>query len=177
MSLRDHIKEKHDKAEKHRFVALLLSGYIPQDVYCGYLANQLHCYTALETRAQSLGLFDNIEAIKRSEHILRDMNELGGGGTIHTSTAQYCQYVETLDADRLWAHIYARHFADMYGGQLIKKCVPGAGTMYEFEGRSDLIAKVRAKLTDDMADEANRVFEYVLALYDEMANEHDLQTA
>ena len=46
--------------------------------------------------------------------------------------------------------------------------------MYEFENRPELIAKVREMLTDDLADEANVCFDFVLELFDELAIEHNL---
>ena len=74
------------------------------------------------------------------------------------------------------AHIYVRHFGDMYGGQMLKKVVPGQGRMYDFENRAELIAKTRERLTDDLGEEANKVFDFVLGLFDEIADAHDIPT-
>lgn len=177
MTLREAIAEKHDKAEKHRFVVLLLSGQLPTGAYAEYLFNQAMCYFALEQAADQHGLLNDIQGIRRSALIEQDANELGRNAKVHSSTRDYIRYVGTLSADLLWAHIYARHFADMYGGQMIKKVAPGSGRMYEFEDRPGLIAKVREKLSDDLADEANRVLDFAIRLFDEVADEYDLRTA
>jgi hypothetical protein len=59
----------------------------------------------------------------------------------------------------------------MYGGQMIKKHNPGSGTMYDFDNVEELKARVRALLTDDMADEANRCFEFAIELFKELDHE------
>jgi hypothetical protein len=59
----------------------------------------------------------------------------------------------------------------MYGGQMIKKVVPGSGAMYEFENKKELIEKVRAMLTMDLADEANVAMQFAIDLFEELANE------
>lgn len=177
MALRDAIKDRHDKAEKHRFVVLLLSGQLPQEAYAEYLFNQAMCYFALEEAADKHGLLNDIPGIRRASLIEQDAEELDRNARIHESTRDYIQYVGTLPPQSLWAHIYARHFADMYGGQMIKKVAPGSGRMYEFDDRSGLIAKVREKLSDDLADEANRVLDFALRLFDEVSDAYDLRAA
>jgi heme oxygenase len=176
MALRDAIKDRHDKAEKHRFVVLLLSGRLPEDAYAEYLFNQAMCYLALEQEADRHGLLADIPGIRRAALIEQDAEELNRHARVHPSTRDYVQYVGTLSPELLWAHIYARHFADMYGGQMLKKVVPGSGRMYEFEDRAELIAKVREKLSDGLADEANRVLDFALALFDEIAEAYGLAT-
>jgi heme oxygenase len=174
VALRDHIKAKHDEAEKHPFVVSLLSGNLPVEAYSEYLLNQTLCYHALEALADKHGLLDDIQGIHRTALIAQDVAELGCEGKLHNSTREYILYLDTLPPPLLWAHIYARHFADMYGGQMIKKVAPGSGRMYEFENRTELIAKVREKLSDDLADEANRVLDFALRLFDEVAESYHL---
>jgi hypothetical protein len=57
----------------------------------------------------------------------------------------------------------------MFGGQMMKSKVPGSGKMYEFEGdMRELIGSVRAIQTDEMADEVNKGFEYIINILDEL---------
>jgi len=51
---------------------------------------------------------------------------------------------------------------------MIKKRAPGSGKMYDFEDSYKLIQDTRAKLHDDMADEANRAFEFAMQLFKEL---------
>jgi heme oxygenase len=177
MSLREAIQENHDKAEKHRFVELLLTGKLPKEAYAEYLFNQAMCYYALEKLADEHGLLDGIQSIKRAVLIEQDALELGGPKTIHASTNEYAKHLESVSPEKLWAHIYVRHFADLYGGQMIKRVAPGSCRMYEFDDRAGLITKVRERLTDDLAQEANRVFTFALRLFDEVSDAHNLQQA
>jgi heme oxygenase len=175
MTLRDAISSKHNKAEQHRFVVALLNKTLPQPAYAEYLHNQYLCYSALEDRVKSFDMFADITELYRSELIKQDINELGYASKVHPSTTTYVKYIDTVPETKLWAHVYARHFADLYGGQLIKKVAPGSGAMYEFVDRQKLINAVRQKLALDLADEANLVFDYVIQLFTELANEHNIQ--
>lgn len=175
MTLREQIAVNHDKAEKHRFVELLLSGKMPSDVYASYLYNQFKCYEVLEEAAEKAGLLDGIESIKRAYLIFLDATELDPDTTLFPSTLKYIAYVQDAPKDKLLAHVYVRHFADMYGGQLIKKVAPGSCRMYEFDDRAGLIAKIRPMLSDDLGEEANRVFDFVLQLFDEISDAYNIQ--
>jgi heme oxygenase len=62
---------------------------------------------------------------------------------------------------------------DLSGGQMIKKKVPGKGTMYEFDGEvNDLKTKIRAKIHDELADEAKICFDFATKAFKEMM-EHE----
>lgn len=64
---------------------------------------------------------------------------------------------------------------DMFGGAMIKKVTPGPGNMYEFENKNELIQKLRSKLSLNMADEANTVFDFAIKLFEDLANEYDIR--
>ena len=177
MSLRDKIKDNHDKAENHRFVKLLFSGAMPKEIYADYLFNQLLAYNKLEVLADMYGLLNDVEPIKRAGLIEEDLLHLQEPAMLHRATTKYLQYLDTVPREKLMAHIYVRHFGDMYGGQMLKKVVPSQGKMYEFENRAELIAKVRERLTDDLGDEANKAFDFVTELFDELADAHNIPAA
>lgn len=54
---------------------------------------------------------------------------------------------------------------------MIKKVVPGSGTMYEFKNKKELTESVRAMLTLDLADEANVAMQFAIDLFEELADE------
>jgi heme oxygenase len=64
---------------------------------------------------------------------------------------------------------------DLYGGQMIKRVVPGTTNMYEFENRKELIDSLRNKLDISMAAEANYCFDFAIELFTELANEYNIQ--
>lgn len=170
--------ENHQRAERTEHARKLLKGMTPEE-YHRYLYNQYVQYAALETRANELGVLSGIEHIQRAEHIRADMFELEKQYSIERSVDLLCpvvfEYVEHVmaleDADDVLAHIYVRHFGDMYGGQMIRKRNPGSGSMYDFENVEELKTIVRTKLRDSMADEANRCFEFAMELFEELNNE------
>lgn len=164
--------ENHQRAERTNFARKLIKGLSPEE-YHRYLYNQYMIYSILEEAAERHNL--KLQDIYRAKYIYDDLRELEKEYALGTApnilmpvVREYEKHVINLDASGILAHIYVRHFGDMYGGQLIKKRNPGSGTMYNFENAEELKARVRAMLTDDMADEANRCFDFAMQLFTEL---------
>lgn len=165
----------HQKAERTEHAGKLLKGMSPEE-YHRYIYNQYVQYAVLESRANEMSALTGIEGICRAKAILADLRELEEEHDIQRNVdllcpvvAQYTGHVMGLNSiDDLLAHIYVRHFGDMYGGQMIKKRNPGSGKMYEFDDVEGLKMTVRARLKDSMADEANRCFEFAMQLFEEL---------
>jgi len=170
--LRDLVKDVHTEAENRPFAKLLMSGDISSEQYANYLYQQEPMYYALENRADELGMLNDIPHIKRGKKITADfLNlEIATPFELFQSTKEYCTYVSKISQQQCWAHIYVRHFGDMYGGNMIRKLVPGSATMYEFNEKGKLITYVRDKLTKDMEGEAKQVFKYAITLFKELEN-------
>ena len=170
--------ENHQKAERTEHARKLLKGMTPQE-YHRYIYNQYVMYAVLESRASQLGILDGIEDIQRAELIREDLTELEREHSIQRNADLLCPVVNRYTAhvmvlentDDILAHLYVRHFGDMYGGQMIAKRNPGSGKMYEFENVDELKNTVRAMLKDEMADEANRCFEFAMQLFAELDEE------
>lgn len=174
MTLREQIADKHEAAEKTKFVQFLLDGKIPKRMYADYLYNQYLCYRVMEEKAQEQGLLSDMPELWRASKMKEDLDELGEERlNVFNSTLNYMKYV-TVEPVNLMAHIYVRHFGDMYGGQMIKKVVPSSGRMYEFENRKEMIDKIRPLLTEDLGDEANKCFDFVINLFNELEHEYDI---
>lgn len=180
MNLKELTWENHKKAERKEFASILMSGNISPKLYYKYLTNQFYMYVALEESLRICG-FPN-HPVFRAERIRDDMQELEQEFSfvfdpvdICKVTTEYVTHIENLslneDLEGLIAHMYVRHFGDMYGGAMIAKRVPGSGKMYEFENKEDLKVELRAMLNDGMADEANRCFEFAIRLFEELGNE------
>jgi heme oxygenase len=176
-TLKELTHESHEQAEAHPFTKLVLSKNISDVVYADYLYNQHAVYYTLESIATIRGLLDNLPGLPRASLIKKDFDELNVSGCkLYMSTHKYTHYVAcNLTDSQILAHLYVRHMGDMYGGQMIKKCVPGSGCMYEFENRKELIETLRNKLDTSMASEANHCFDYAIQLFTELANEHNIQ--
>ena len=178
-NLKELTKAHHDNAERTEFADLLLGGSISPRLYQMYLRAQLQNYLVLES---AVTVPMELEAIFRSAQIEQDLQEIESLFNLDElddtlqSVNEYNSHIQTLvekgDNEALLAHLYVRHFGDAHGGQIIKRNVPGSGTMYEFEDRRGLIAGVRELLHDGMADEAKICFEYAERLFHELISEY-----
>lgn len=174
-NLKELTKQHHENAERAEFADLLLSGDISPKLYQEYLHEQLRNYLVVES---AVNIPMELEPIFRSDQIEQDLHELESLYDLEEleenlpSTEEYARHIQALveegDNDKLLAHLYVRHFGDAHGGQIIKRKIPGSGSMYEFDDRKGLIQGVRELLHDGMADEAKICFEYAERLFHEL---------
>lgn len=192
-NLKELTKDIHRKAESRPWAKLMLSGDMEPIHYGTYLWNQLAIYTALENRALEKRVLDEWTAkrIRRMHYIHDDLNYYPSVQKRFPSTFAYEKHVSKIQADQIWAHIYVRHFGDMFGGQMIKKKLPmpkpwmekmppseyiNPGHMYYFfEDRGELITKIRSNLKDSMLEECNYVFQSAINLFTDLENHFDVQ--
>ena len=166
--------EHHKNAERQEFASLMMSGKLHPDLYATYLWNQHKKYDLLEAMAGAQGLMNNLPHLRRKLAIEADFLELWDEDNppqLVASTQEYIMHMRTImhDPDKLMAHIYVLHMGDLSGGQMIRKRVPGEGKMYQFEGDTAALKdSIRAKTTDDMAEEAQYVFASATNLFKEL---------
>jgi heme oxygenase len=164
MTLKEATAELHSKAEKMMFNQRMFRGELSQHEYLNYLIQQSYIFQEIENRKLP---HPNLQ---RLSSINEDINELGGYTfKISKPTTDYVVYLGDLNQNSLNAHIYLNYLAIMFGGQMMKSKVPGSGKMYEFEGdMRELIGSVRAIQNDEMADEVNKGFQYIINILDEL---------
>ena len=166
--------EHHKNAERQEFASLMMSGKLHPDLYATYLWNQHKKYDLLEAMAGAQGLMNDLPHLRRKLAIEADFLELWDEDNppqLVASTQEYIMHMRTImhDPDKLMAHIYVLHMGDLSGGQMIRKRVPGEGKMYQFEGDTAALKdSIRAKTTDDMAEEAQYVFASATNLFKEL---------
>ena len=175
-TLKELTAEKHKQAESHPFVKILFSGEIAPKFYSTFLFNLHTCYNFVEVYAAMHGLTKDLPSeLRRAPKIKDDYIELWGDTEVYPkvleSTQKYMEHIRLLNDIRptgILAHIYVRHMGDLAGGQMIAKKVPGSGTMYQFEDPNRLKAELRGLLTEQLADEANRCFDFAIQTFNDM---------
>jgi len=175
MSLKDLTWEHHKNAERQEFVKVMFSGSIDPKLYATYLWNQFPQYELLEVMTMRHGVLNDIPNILRSKAILEDFRELWPSDQDPPPQCpvvkRYLDHIIKISEDpkKLLAHIYVRHMGDLSGGQMIAKRVPGSGKFYKFDADvNEYKEKIRAKINDDMADEAKLCFEFATDLFKEL---------
>jgi heme oxygenase len=173
--IKDLTWEHHKNAERQEFAKMLMSGKIHPDIYATYLWNQHKKYDLLEAMIMAHGIMTEVGgSIRRKLRIEADFAELWKHEVepaIVPSTYEYIDHMKDAmgDRDKLIAHLYVFYMGDLSGGQMIKKKIPGAGTMYDFEGdTTEIKEKIRAIVTDEMAEEAKWVFDSSTSLFQEL---------
>ena len=201
MSLKKLTDSIHKKAEQTKWSQLLISGNMTNHQYGQYLYNQLQIYSALESRAAELQIFNNhkiINNIKRIIPMAKDSAFFKYESGLEKSTLEYIDYCTTMTEQQVLAHIYVRHFGDMHGGQIIKQHVPepseetvgsctdkdgnvpwGKGNvgwceMYNFNEKYETIKYMRSLLKNEMADEAIFCFKFAIDLFHDLEKRFDL---
>jgi heme oxygenase len=169
LPLKEAIQEKHTQAERMPFNARMFKGELSKKEYLFYLHQQASIFQCIEEHK----IPQMHPKLKRLENVFADIQELQKEVTDKfpslESTKKYGMYLESLTDDRILAHIYLNYLALMFGGQMMKSKVPGSGKMYEFEGdMRELIGSVRAIQNDEMADEVNKGFQYIINILDEL---------
>lgn len=174
-NLKELTKSHHSDAERQEFVSELMSGKITTTRYLEYLYNQYVIYRELEREIVKHNLFPDGSGIFRAIKILLDITEITDSVTtpkVHNSTKEYIRHLSNIkdDKEKIIAHTYVRHMGDLYGGQMISTKVPGSGMYYRFDTPDVYKQQIRDIITDDMADEANKCFEFATELFKEMSS-------
>lgn len=182
MSLKELTKDNHTKAEETKFMRCVFKKSMPIAAWNDFTYQKALVYTAIEVIAKTHGLLDDLKGIERGDKLVNDYcTMIYAHGLTPTpprqATLDYVNYILQLDKKSLLAHLYTWHMGDMYGGQMIKKILPGSHTNLEFENAEELKTNLRAKLDDSLGDEANRAFEWAIKLMDTYNDELSLEHA
>lgn len=174
MSLKELTYEHHRNAERQQFVKVLMSGSIDPKLYATFMYNQHQQYNILEVHAMAHGLLNGLMDIRRAPNIWADYEELwedlDNPPQLLPVCREYADHIMSIkeDPQKLFAHIYTRHMGDLSGGQMIRKKIPGSGTLYDFEDGPALKELIRERLDDSMADEAKICFNFATKTFQEL---------
>jgi heme oxygenase len=142
---------------------------LPFDLWVDWTYQKWLFYGAIEGAAGANRLLGDLPDLRRAFYLFMDYNEMNVERKKHEFrpiAIDYYKYLISIanDPNKIMAHLYTWHMGDMFGGQMIKKIVPGAHRNLEFEDARTLITNIRAKLDDSMGDEANIAFDWAIRM-------------
>jgi heme oxygenase len=169
MSLKELTADKHREAETTQFMKAVFAKTLPRDHWVDFTYQKSLFYSTIEAAATEQGLMSDIEPMRRSALLSQDYEKMDGGAReFKPAVLKYHNYIQTLtDPTRIMAHLYTWHMGDLFGGQMIKKLVDGPHSSLDFQDPPVLIAAMRKKLSDDMAEEANIAFDWAIQILNE----------
>ena len=169
MSLKDLTAAKHAEAESTPFMKAVFARTLPFDLWVDWTYQKWLFYGAIEGAAGANRLLGDLPDLRRAFYLAMDYAEMNGDNPRHEFrpiVVDYYNYLLSIskDPNKIMAHLYTWHMGDMFGGQMIKKIVPGAHRNLEFEDARTLMTNIRAKLDDSMGDEANVAFDWAIRM-------------
>ncbi len=166
MSLKELTWDNHQAAEATNFMKAVFKKNMPEEVWAEYTYNKMLWYNAIETKSRAEGFLDDLPGIERSYYLYQDAKDLLKGALPkwRQEAIDYHRYILDLEPGKVLAHLYVWHMGDLFGGQMIKKILPPPHRNLEFKDVDDLKTKIRAKLDDSLADEANKAFEWAIKI-------------
>ena len=169
MSLKELTAEKHKQAESTPFMKAVFARTLPQELWIDWTYQKTLFYGTIEGAAGANRLLGDLPDLRRAFYIYLDfieMNKDAPRPDYRGVVVDYHNYLLSISKDpaKIMAHLYTWHMGDMFGGQMIKKIVPGSHRALEFEDVKTLMTNIRAKLDDSMADEANVAFDWAIKM-------------
>jgi heme oxygenase len=169
MSLKDLTAAKHAEAESTPFMKAVFAKTLPFDLWVDWTYQKWLFYGAIEGAAGANRLLGDLPDLRRAFYLAMDYQEMNGNNPRHEFrpiVVDYYNYLLSIskDPNKIMAHLYTWHMGDMFGGQMIKKIVPGVHRNLEFEDARTLMTNIRTKLDDSMGDEANVAFDWAIRM-------------
>jgi heme oxygenase len=168
MSIKELTADKHREAETTAFMQAVFKGTMDRKTWADFIWQKAHFYRVIEFHCNRAGYLDDLPSIQRAERLGNDYIEIGEFTFTRKTTHDYMSYLNYLDEHKMLAHLYVWHMGDLFGGQMMKRVLPGLPhTSLDFDNADLLKANIRAKITDDLADEANVAFDWAIKLLHE----------
>jgi heme oxygenase len=168
MSLKELTAEKHQEAESTPFMKAVFAKTLPQELWIDWTYQKWLFYGAIEGAAGANRLLADLPDLRRTFYLFMDFQEMNSDNKkyeFRPIVIEYYKYILGLtDPNKIMAHLYTWHMGDMFGGQMIKKIVPGSHRNLEFEDPRTLMTNIRAKLDDSMGEEANVAFDWAIRM-------------
>jgi len=180
MSLKELTAEKHQQAESTSFMMAVFARTLPFNLWVDWTYQKWLFYGAIEGAAGANGLLNDLPDIRRAFYLFSDFQEMNNENLkyhFRPVVIDYYQYISSISnqPSKVMAHLYTWHMGDMFGGQMIRKIVPGSHRNLEFADAKTLITNIRQKIHDGLAEEANIAFDWAITMmrdYDARLAQH-----
>lgn len=173
MTLKEATAEKHKQAETTLFMKRVFDRSLPKELWVDWTFQKTLFYSTIEGAADKLGLLEDLPDLPRSFYLYKDYAEMAENKNqiphYKKSVIEYHNYLLSIsdDKNKIMAHLYTWHMGDMFGGQMIKKIIPGSHHALEFKDAKLLIERIRSKLDESLAQEANTAFDWAITILEE----------
>jgi heme oxygenase len=168
MELKHMIVEKHKEAEATMFFKHLIERKLPEKIWINFLFNKMLFLSEIETRLD-LNQFGDLP---RVDKILDDVvNSNTKQLKVKKATFDYVRYLELLEKEKLFAHVYVWYMGDLNGGKMIKKIAAGKTTSLDFEDAETLKQKIMSNINIDMIEEINYCFDWAINILTEFESD------
>ncbi len=169
MSLKDLTSAKHAEAESTPFMKAVFARTLPFNLWVDWTYQKWLFYGTIEGCAGACGLLHDLPDIRRTFYLFMDFQEMNKDNLkyeFRPVVKDYQKYLLSIsnEPQKIMAHLYTWHMGDMFGGQMIKKIVPGSHRNLEFADVRTLMTNIRSKLDDSMGDEANVAFDWAIRM-------------
>jgi len=169
MALKDLTAEKHREAESTPFMKAVFARTLPLTLWTDWTYQKAIFYNTIETAALKNMLLDDLIGLTRAPALSQDFNANNSELKVYEirpTTIAYHDYIKSIERDsrKVLAHLYTWHMGDMFGGQAIKRIVLGSHLSLEFDNPKELMTNLRAKLDDQLSDEANIAFDWAIKM-------------
>ena len=145
---------------------------LPTEVWTDFIFQKTLIYKGLEGLAGAYCGCNQVPDLYRAFLLYQDFKELSHNQQYYfkKSTLEYYDYIQTLAGhpNCIMAHVYVWHMGDLFGGQMIRRLTPGSNLALQFDNKDILVAFIRSKCDDSMAEEANLAFEYAIKIMNEL---------
>lgn len=171
MGIKELTTDKHTEAESTRFMKAVFARTLPFELWIDWTYQKTLFYGTIEGAAGTLGLLDNLPDIRRNFYLWQDVQAVykGPRHQYRQSTKDYHSYLMSIsnDPNKIAAHLYVWHLGDLFGGQMIRRLIPGRHYSLNFKDPEILIKNLRMLATDDKADEATIAYEWAIKMMSE----------
>ena len=172
--MKEHIADKHKEAENTLFMKTVFSGKMKEELWADYIFNKAMWYNAIEQKAKSEGLLDDLVGIERHSKLVEDYqnsNKYENSPNIKKASLEYYYYILNLPENKVIAHLYTWHMGDLSGGSMIKKIIKSPHSSLEFDNPEELKKNIMFKINDMHIEEVKTAFDWAIKIMKEYDKE------